>query len=186
MYKRKTQMLRYTSHIGRVQLVRFLIGSDFMNRSKHSILMNAFRPAKEIDDPEFFAGRASQVARLTNSLHVIGSCPIIYGDRGLGKTSLAVQMRYIAMGHSELLESLEIGNRAFGEESRYVTFLVTCTDATRTFNDLIQVLINAAEDALDSGSRQNASTLAERTVSRKISLKAFEAERRQAIQYRNK
>jgi AAA ATPase domain len=147
-----------------------------MNRSEHSILMNAFRPAKEIDDPEFFAGRASQVARLTNSLHVVGSCPIIYGDRGLGKTSLAVQMLYIATGDDELLASLGIGNRAFDEESRYIAFLVTCTDVTRTFNDLIQVLINVAENALASETPQNASTLAERTVSRKISLKAFETE----------
>lgn len=147
-----------------------------MNRSEYSILMNAFRPAKEIDDPEFFAGRASQVLRLTTSLHVVGSCPVIYGDRGLGKTSLAVQMSYIAMGHDELLASLGIENRAFDDESRYLAFLVTCTDVTRSFNDLIQVLINAAEDALASETPQNASMLTERTVSRKVSLKAFEAE----------
>jgi hypothetical protein len=85
-------------------------------------------------------------------------------------------MKYIAMGDDELLASLGIGNRAFDEESRYLAFLVTCTDATRTFNDLVQVLINAAEDALAGETPQNARMLTERTVSRKVSLKAFETE----------
>ena len=53
-----------------------------MNRSKRSILMNAFHPATEVDDPDFFAGRAREVAALTDSLHVAGSCPIIFGPQG--------------------------------------------------------------------------------------------------------
>jgi len=84
-----------------------------MNGSRHSVLMNAFRPAKEVDDPEFFAGRARPVKQLTDSLHVPGSCPIIFGNRGLGKTSLAIQMKYIAMGDSTLLGAL-VRQQPFG------------------------------------------------------------------------
>jgi len=85
-----------------------------MSPSRHTVLLNAFTPAKEVDDPEFFAGRAAQVVQLTDALHVIGSCPIIYGNRGLGKTSLAVQIRYIAAGDDTLLESLGLIDRGTG------------------------------------------------------------------------
>jgi hypothetical protein len=149
-----------------------------MSRSQHSILLNAFRPAKEVDDPEFFAGRALEVTQLTDSLHMVGSCPIIYGDRGLGKTSLALQMKYIAMGDGELLKSLGIQSRALDEDRQYLAFFVTCTDATQNFNGLVRLMINAAEEADFSGTTQKskAAVLAERTISRKISLKAFETE----------
>jgi Cdc6-like AAA superfamily ATPase len=149
-----------------------------MSPSQHSILLNAFRPAKEVDDPEFFAGRANEVTQLTDSLHVIGSCPIIYGDRGLGKTSLALQIKYIAMGDGELLTSLGIQDRALDEDRQYLAFFVTCTDTTQSFKGLIRLLINAAEDA-DFGEtvqKSKATSLTERTISRKITLKVFEAE----------
>jgi len=152
-----------------------------MSPSKRSILMNAFHPAKEVDDPEFFAGRAREVAALTDSLHVSGSCPIIYGDRGLGKTSLAIQIKYIAMGDEELLRSLGIEDRAIDEDRQFITFLVTCTDETLAIQGsrgVLQLLINAAEDADFSAISENtrAGRLTGRTVSKKISLKAFEAE----------
>jgi Cdc6-like AAA superfamily ATPase len=143
--------------------------------------MNAFHPATEVDDPEFFAGRAREVAALVDSLHVSGSCPVIYGDRGLGKTSLAVQINRIAMGDNELLGTLGIEDRALDEDRQFITFFVTCTDETRYFtggHGILQLLINAAEDAdftaIGEGGR--ASRLTGRTVSRKVSLKAFEAE----------
>ena len=149
-----------------------------MPRSEHSILLNAFRPAKEVDDPDFFAGRSQQLAQLTDSLHVIGSTPVIYGDRGLGKTSLAVQTRYIAMGDSELLESSGLESRALGSEDEYLAFFVTCTDATQDFDGLAQLLINTIEDAdfTEAGLDGKPKHLTERTVSRKISLKAFQSE----------
>ena len=140
--------------------------------------MNAFRPAREVDDPDFFAGRASQVKQLTDALHVTGSSPIIYGARGLGKTSLAVQMKYIAMGDNELLESLNILDRALPETNQYLTFFVTCTDSTRNFDGLVQLLINAAEETdFTEGERgRRASRLSGRTLSRKVSFKVFQAE----------
>jgi Cdc6-like AAA superfamily ATPase len=148
-----------------------------MAQSRHTILMNAFRPAKEADDPDFFAGRSNEVTQLTDALHVVGSTPLIYGDRGLGKTSLAFQMKYIAMGDNELLDSLKIRGRSISDENQYLTFFVTCTDSTRNFNGLIQLLINAAEEAdFTSDEGAKAKYLIGRTTSRKVTLKIFEAE----------
>jgi Cdc6-like AAA superfamily ATPase len=148
-----------------------------MKRSRHSVLLNAFRPAAEMDDPGFFAGRADQIKQLTDSLHIPGSCPVIYGNRGLGKTSLAVQIKYIAMGGNALLEALGLEDRALDVDSQFLTFLVTCTDSTKNFDGLAQLLINTAEEAdfTEEGNKTEAGRLASRTVSRKISLKAFEA-----------
>jgi hypothetical protein len=95
--------------------------------------MNAFRPAQSVYEPEFFAGRAMQVTELTDALHVVGSTPLIYGDRGLGKTSLAIQMRYIAEGSVELLDALGIQDSAFNQTERYVSFFVACMDSTPGF-----------------------------------------------------
>lgn len=149
-----------------------------MNRSRHSVLLNAFRPAAEMDNPEFFAGRADQIKQLTDSLHIPGSCPVIYGNRGLGKTSLAVQTKYIAMGGNALLDDLGLEGRALDADSQFLTFMVTCTDSTKNFDGLAQLLINAAEEAdfTEEGNKAEARRLASRTISRKISLKAFETE----------
>jgi len=144
-----------------------------MPESRHSVLMNAFRPAQSVSEPEFFAGRAKQVAELTDALHVIGSTPLIYGDRGLGKTSLAIQMRYIAEGAVALLDALNIQDRAFNQTERYIPFFVTCMDSTQNFDGLVQQLINAAEetDFTQTAPDYKAKHLAERTTSLSLSLK---------------
>ena len=149
-----------------------------MQRSRHSVLLNAFRPAKEMDDPDSFAGRADQVKRLTDALHIPGSCPIIYGNRGLGKTSLALQAMYIAEGNNELLNTLGFEDRALDIDRQFLAFFVTCTDSTKNFSGLTQLLINTAEDAdyTETGQKNRARRLTGRTVSRKLSLKAFETE----------
>jgi Cdc6-like AAA superfamily ATPase len=151
-----------------------------MPRSNHSILVNAFRPAQEVDDPNFFAGRTRQIAELTDALHLIGSTPLIYGDRGLGKTSLALQMRLIAEGSVQLLSAQGLENRAFTEADRYLVIFVTCTDATRDFDGLLQALINAAEVADFREEKPNyykAKHLSERTTTQRLNLKIYGVER---------
>ncbi len=147
-----------------------------MPQSRYTILMNAFRPAQEVDDPSIFAGRAKEVARLTDALHQMGSVPLIYGDRGLGKTSLAFQMMLIALGEVELLSTLRLEDRAFNETERYLAIYVTCTDSTRNFDGLLQELIHSAEEA-DSMQRQpgyRARHLAEQTISLAVNLKILQ------------
>jgi Cdc6-like AAA superfamily ATPase len=152
---------------------------DLMPRSNHSVLVNAFRPAREVDDPNFFAGRSRQIADLTDALHVDGSTPLIYGARGLGKTSLALQMSLIAQGGVQLLSAQGTQEKAFNETDRYVVFLVTCTDATRNFDGLLQELTNAAEEAdfPEAQSNYRAKHLAERTMIQKLSFKIVEIQR---------
>lgn len=144
-----------------------------------SVFINAFQPATELDDPDRFAGRARQVRELADALHIDGSVPVIFGHRGLGKSSLALQMRRIAMGDVELLAHLGAERLALADASQFLTFFVTCTDATRTTNDLLQLMINSAESVdFDPGQTHPGESrrLVDRSTRRAVSIKSFELE----------
>lgn len=57
--------------------------------SKYTQASQVFRPGAPIDDYTLFAGRVTQVARVLNAVNLPGQHIIVYGERGVGKTSLA-------------------------------------------------------------------------------------------------
>lgn len=128
----------------------------------------------EIDDPTRFAGRKEQILALAKALHTEGSCPIIYGDRGLGKSSLALQGARIASGDVELLGRHRAMNWEFGEDDEFLAFYVTCTDATSTTPALLQRVINAIGDTAIDETRQM--QLMDKTSRKSFKLKLFEAQ----------
>ncbi len=48
----------------------------------------AFTPAQVIDDPERFAGRQRELQELAEALEIPGGHIMVYGNRGIGKSSL--------------------------------------------------------------------------------------------------
>jgi histone H3/H4 len=142
---------------------------------ERKIILNAFRPNAEIDNPSRFAGRQELVKELTDALLTENSCPIIYGDKGLGKTSLAAQLARIALGDKELL--IEIGAKKFilSKEDTFVPFFIKCSDAIKTKKDILQRIINNAEGSINIEDLNN-SVLTKTTKTKKIKLKIFEAE----------
>jgi Cdc6-like AAA superfamily ATPase len=59
-----------------------------------------FTPAAPIDDRELFAGRTDQVRKVLDAVNQKGQHAIIFGDRGVGKTSLAnVLASFIPSGY---------------------------------------------------------------------------------------
>jgi hypothetical protein len=141
-------------------------------------LVNAFLPASEIEDPHRFAGRRDQIRYLSDALHVEGSIPLILGQRGLGKSSLAVQMSRIAQGDVELLEELGLRRRAVAPEQAFITFYVNCSDGTKNLSGLLQAMINAVE-ALTAAKRSETADeyrLVDKTTRRGLSLKLFKHE----------
>jgi Cdc6-like AAA superfamily ATPase len=145
--------------------------------SRSNLLTNAFHPGKELDDPGLFAGRSHQVIQLAQALHTEGSCPIIYGDRGLGKSSLALQAQRIAMGDVELLQDQGAPQWTFGEEDSYLAFYVPCSDAIQNTEAILQRLINSLSNVqLDNPSAPSARELIDRTTRKRVSFKIFEAE----------
>ena len=140
-------------------------------------ILNAFSPAQELVDPSRFAGRGPEIRELTDALRVQGSIPVVYGDRGLGKSSLAVQMQLIAMGDEELLTSLQAQHLALSERETFLTFYVTCTDQIQSLQDLQLLMVHKLEaiDLISSGP-QSKEVLVDRTTRRRLSFKFFESE----------
>src|SRR5947209_7457132 len=100
-----------------------------------------------MDDPTLFAGRSDQIQQIARALQSRGSCPVIYGDRGLGKSSLALQAVRIALGDSTLLERYKLDQWSISARRAFVTFYVRCSDATQTKDEVLQRVMNVALDA---------------------------------------
>ena len=128
-------------------------------------------------DPERFAGRSLQIRELTDALRIEGSVPVIYGDRGLGKSSTAVQLQLIAMGRTELLSHIDLVHLALPEDQTYLTFYVTCTEDVQTLQDLQRLILHKLE-AVDIIESEHGSdeVLIDRASRRKLSFKFFETE----------
>lgn len=147
-----------------------------MNRAT---FVNAFQPATEVDEPARFAGRRKQVSEMADALHLIGSIPLIYGDRGLGKSSLGAQLQRIARGDVELLDHLDLRHLALEEDARFMTFTVTCTDATKDLQGLLQLCINAVERiefTQNPSMKDTRGRLVDRTTRKGLTLKFFTLE----------
>lgn len=140
------------------------------------VMLNAFLPASEIEDPFRFAGRAKQVKDLTDSLGIVRSVPLVHGDRGLGKSSLAVQLTRIAKGDVDLLAELDLKRLALKEHERFIAFYVTCSDATEDFEGLLQAMINAIETLMFEQARGDRYELVDRTTRKSVSMDAFTLE----------
>jgi hypothetical protein len=141
-----------------------------------SMLANAFHPGIELDDPALFAGRRSQVTELARNLHILGTCPVIYGARGLGKSSLALQAQRIAMGDITLLEDYGEDQWALEEGDTYIAFYITCSDATNDTSGILQLIINSFSSITTEAGAREPSQLVDRTTKKRITLKVFEAE----------
>ena len=160
-----------------------------MTTKIRSHLLNVFSPAIAAGIPQRFAGRKKQIAELTDALHVDGACPAIFGDRGLGKSSLALQLERIALGDVELLDSLDLTDRAVDPDDAFVTVRVACTDGIGNKQALLQCLINSAEGfaSLDDLPRQPG----DKSVKHTLKLKVYQREvvkqftRREARQFAN-
>ncbi|WP_158838772.1 ATP-binding protein [Streptomyces sp. NRRL S-1022] len=147
-----------------------------MPKSHRATLLNAFTPSHEITDPKLFAGRHEQVRELTDSLHTAAEIPLIYGDRGLGKSSLAIQMQWIAMGATELLDSMGAHDHAIDQEDAFMVFYATCSDEIRNDADLLQLLINCMEEVDLESKTRKVSKLVDRKTRKQLSFKVVQLE----------
>lgn len=60
-------------------------------------LSDVFKPGKAIDQYKLFAGRPQQINEITNAIRQPGRHAILFGERGVGKTSLARVLHEILM-----------------------------------------------------------------------------------------
>jgi Cdc6-like AAA superfamily ATPase len=67
------------------------------------LVAEAFRPAAPIDRRALFSGRADEIAELYSVVAQPGQHAVIYGERGVGKTSLAVVVAELLKGSGILV-----------------------------------------------------------------------------------
>ncbi len=91
------------------------------------VIGSHFSPSKEIDDPHRLIGREAYLTRIRRALFSPGRHVFIYGERGVGKTSLAKTAGLIAVN----------------EEKNFI--YVPCSEKT-TFYEVISVIGNSLFD----------------------------------------
>jgi Cdc6-like AAA superfamily ATPase len=67
-----------------------------------------FTPSAPIDDQALFAGRVNQLNRIISAVSQRGQHAILFGERGVGKTSLANVLLEMVRGSQEHLESVSV------------------------------------------------------------------------------
>lgn len=72
----------------------------------HVDIQNVFTPAMAIEDAARFAGRQDQLDAVSIALQSEGTQIVIYGNRGVGKSSLARQLEGIARGDMTVIDRL--------------------------------------------------------------------------------
>src|SRR5688572_21107995 len=77
--------------------------NDTQKRSLRFQLSKAFSPSAPITLENLFAGRTKQLQTLMDAIPIRGRHAIVYGERGVGKTSLARVLRPI-LGIDEVVE----------------------------------------------------------------------------------
>lgn len=72
-------------------------------RPTHDEILNCFTPHEVIDTPARFVGREEAIKASLAGLANEGTSLLLWGERGCGKSSLAVMVEQIAHGRTELL-----------------------------------------------------------------------------------
>ncbi|NQE35184.1 ATP-binding protein [Microcoleus asticus] len=72
-----------------IQYYRETKMTDTQQQEKYALLNRVFTPASPILEKNLFAGRQEQVAKILRAITTPSQHAILYGERGIGKTSLA-------------------------------------------------------------------------------------------------
>jgi hypothetical protein len=94
-----------TNPNGGLDITRRLSGlTPVSRRSSLEDLSNIFTPNDPIKNPSKFAGRELALESLINTLLAEGAHAVVYGERGCGKSSIAMMLYNVAQGKVEILD----------------------------------------------------------------------------------
>jgi Cdc6-like AAA superfamily ATPase len=105
-------------------------------------IINVFTPAQEIQDSDRFAGRSEELEALSTALQSKGAQIVMYGQRGVGKSSLARQLQKLAVNDKDVVDRLE---HKPVEQFDFLTVYVACDDSVEDINRLLIRLLNDEE-----------------------------------------
>ena len=110
------------------------------------IISKAFSPSLEIKDPRSFVGRREEVRSAISALSNPGSFLAIFGLRGVGKSSIATQVKLIAEGSRVLPEALNLDKLLPKQGFDFTVHYHRCDGFTKTIPDLLKRILFGDEE----------------------------------------
>ena len=102
-----------------------------------------FSPSQEITDPKLFAGRVGNIEDALTALSTPGSCLMVFGDRGIGKTSFVEMIKQIVSGDPTLIFKHSLQNRFPINKLNFSWIAVECNHDMTNINKVLQALITS-------------------------------------------
>jgi hypothetical protein len=125
--------------------------------AQEAILATIFRPSAPTEDREMFKGRTSELGGVISAVQQVGQHVIVYGERGVGKTSLAYMARDAfqqASAQSGIALRVACGNDDdFGSVWKKLTaHLQSHVDlASGDMAEILEKLVDKYEDIIELG-----------------------------------
>ena len=104
--------------------------------------INVFTPAQEVKEIERFAGRDEELTALSTALQSHGAQIVLYGQRGVGKSSLARQLAKLATNDRELISRLKQPPYV---ELDFLPIYLACDDSIKNIEMLMLRLLSDEE-----------------------------------------
>lgn len=101
----------------------------------------AFSPSREVIDPNMFAGRREEVKNAILALQNDGGFITIYGQRGVGKSSIALQIKRLAEGDSTLAQMLNLEKYVPKKGFDYKVHYFKCDKFVKNIDDLLKRIL---------------------------------------------
>lgn len=106
---------------------------------------NTFSPAQEIIVPQRFAGRKEPVKKAVQALGTAGRSILVFGERGVGKTSFVEMVKLIAQDQVELIHRYRFQHLTPSHGFQYKVACVECDEDVDTTEAVLQRLITSPE-----------------------------------------
>jgi len=104
-------------------------------------IQHAFSPAQEIQDPKLFVGRRAEIEEGMRALLNRGGFLAIFGLRGVGKSSIAYQIKLIAEGDRTLPRVFGIERLIPMKGFDYLVHYIRCDSFVTNIRDLLKRLM---------------------------------------------
>jgi len=104
-----------------------------------------FFHGQHIEDPKWFAGRQGDIEKALKSLCSPGSSMLVFGERGVGKSSFIEMVKQIASGKNHLLFKYNLHKLYPPEKFKYRIVSVTCDADCTTTAKVLQRLITSPD-----------------------------------------
>jgi Cdc6-like AAA superfamily ATPase len=148
-------------------------------KTQFRIIDQAFLPAREIEMPDLFSGRKEEITQGLYALRSQGASICIYGKRGVGKSSLAKQLRLVASGLPDLTDLVKRPDLFDPDIFNLPSVYFYCDDTIKNADDLFRKIL-ADRDSLNGICKYNDGIILKKTKLKttqtaKLALRLLEA-----------